>query len=77
MPLRNIGSGTNLPRQSDITKILFARYQEDDYDTDVLYALFSALSQEQVTELYRAIRENNWHLMPEENREAFLRQLFQ
>ena len=44
------------------------------YDTDVLYALFSALSQEQVTELYRAIRENNWHLMPEENREAFLRQ---
>ena len=61
-------------RQSDITKILFARCQEDDYDTDVLYALFSALSQEQVTELYRAIRENNWHLMPEENREAFLRQ---
>ena len=30
-------------RQSDITKILFARCQEDDYDTDVLYALFSAL----------------------------------
>lgn len=24
-------------RQSDITKILFARCQEDDYDTDVLY----------------------------------------
>lgn len=60
-------------RQSDIAKILFARCQEDDYDTDTLYALFSALSQEQVTELYRAIRENNWHLMPEENREAFLR----
>ena len=61
-------------RQSDISKILFARCQEDDYDTDTLYALFSALSQEQVTELYRAIRDNNWHLMPEESREAFLRQ---
>ena len=60
-------------RQSDITKILFAQCQEDDYDTDVLYALFSALSQEQVTELYRAIRGNSWHLMPEKNREAFLR----
>jgi len=60
-------------RQSDIAKILFARCQEDDYDTDTLYALFSALSQEQVTELYRAIRDNSWHLMPEESREAFLR----
>ena len=61
-------------RQRNITKILFARCQEDNYDTDTLYALFSALSQEQVTELYRAIRGNSWHLMPEKNREAFLRQ---
>lgn len=61
-------------RQSDIAKILFARCQEDDYDTDTLYALFSALTQEQATELYRAIREKQWHLMSEENREAFLRQ---
>lgn len=60
-------------RHSDISKILFARCQEDDCDTDTLYTLFSSLSLEQVTELYRAIRENNWHLMPEENREAFLR----
>ena len=61
-------------RQSDIAKILFARCQEDDYDTDTLYALFSALSQEQVTGLYQAIREQQWHLMPEEKRETFLRQ---
>jgi hypothetical protein len=61
-------------RQSDIAKILFARCQEDVYDADTLYALFSALSQEQVTKLYRAIRDSNWHLMPEEAREAFLRQ---
>ena len=61
-------------RQSDIAKILFARCQEDVYDADTLYALFSALSQEQVTELYRAIQDNYWHLMPEEDREAFLRQ---
>jgi hypothetical protein len=61
-------------RQSDIAKILFARCQEDVYDADTLYALFSALSQEQVTELYRAIRDNSWHLMPDRDREAFLRQ---
>ena len=61
-------------RQSDIAKILFARGQEDDYDTDILYALFSALSKEQVAGLYQAIREQNWHLMPETDREAFLNQ---
>ena len=61
-------------RQSDIVKILFARCQEDAYDTDTLYALFSALSLEQVMALYNAIREQQWHLMPEENREAFLQQ---
>ncbi|MBQ8358905.1 MAG: hypothetical protein IJX37_03165 [Oscillospiraceae bacterium] len=61
-------------RQSDIAKILFARCHEDDCDTDTLYALFSAISQEQVMELYRAIRDNQWHLMPEDHREAFLRQ---
>ena len=59
-------------RQSDIAKILFARGQEDDYDTDTLYALFSALTEEQVAGLYQAIREQNWHLMPESDREAFL-----
>ena len=61
-------------RQSDIAKILFARCQEDEYDTEALYALFSALSLEQVTALYNAIREQRWHLMPEENREVFLQQ---
>lgn len=61
-------------RQSDIAKILFARCQEDEYDTDALYALFSVLSLEQVTALYNAIREQQWHLMPETNREAFLQQ---
>ena len=61
-------------RQSDIAKILFARGQEDDYDTDTLYALFSALSEEQVAGLYQAVREQNWHLMPEADREAFLNQ---
>ena len=61
-------------RQSDIAKILFARCQEDVYDTDTLYTLFSALSQEQVTALYNAVREQQWHLMSEENRESFLQQ---
>lgn len=61
-------------RESDVAKILFARCQEDDYDTDTLYALFSVLSQERVTELYQAIREQQWHLMPEDIRESFLQQ---
>ena len=61
-------------RESDIAKILFAGCQEDDYDTDTLYALFSALSQEQVTAIYQAIREQQWHLMPEAARESFLQQ---
>ncbi len=61
-------------RQSDISKILFSRGQEDTYDTDTLYALFSALTQEQVAQLHHAIREKSWHLMPENKREAFLTQ---
>lgn len=59
-------------RQGDVEKILFSRCQEDDYDTDALYALFSSLPQEQITEIYGAIREQQWHLMPEEQREDFL-----
>lgn len=59
-------------RESDISKILFTRCQDEDYDTDTLYALFSGLSPKQVQELYQAIRQEQWHLMPEERREPFL-----
>lgn len=62
---------TERARQSDIDSILFSRGQED-VDTDVLYALFSAIPQERISQLHKAIREQSWHLMPMEQREQFL-----
>ncbi len=59
-------------REQDVNKILFSRCQDEDYDTDALYALFSGLTAEQVQELYQAIRQEQWHLMPEDRREPFL-----
>ena len=61
-------------RQSDIERILYSRGQEEDVDSETLYAIFSALPQERVEEIYRAIREQQWHLMLMEQREAFLQQ---
>ena len=58
-------------RQSDIERILYSRGQEE-YDSDTLYAIFSALPQERVETLYHAIREQQWHLMAMYQREAFL-----
>ena len=59
-------------RQSDIDRILFGRGQEDLYDTETLYAVFSELDSEYITELRRAIREEDWHLMDKEARLEFL-----
>lgn len=59
-------------RQSDICGILFSRGQEDQYDTDVLYAQFSALPQERISHLRAAITGQSWHLMGEAEREQFL-----
>lgn len=64
----------NRSRQGDIERILYSRGQEEDYDADFLYALFSGLSQDRIEELYTAIREGNWHLMHSDNRESFLQQ---
>lgn len=61
-------------RQSDIERILYSRGQEEDVDSETLYAIFSALPQERVEEIYRAIREQQWHLMDTEQRESFLQQ---
>lgn len=59
-------------KETDIRNILFSRGQEDMYDTDVLYALFSTLSQERVAEIRSAITEQTWHLLSEAERGAFL-----
>ena len=61
-------------RKSDVERILYARGQEDEYDPDELYARFSILPPERVSALGLAIREQAWHLMDEDAREAFLRE---
>ena len=59
-------------RKADIERILYRRGQEDAYDTDELYALFQTVDPEHLTKLRSAIREENWHLMNESQREDFL-----
>ena len=61
-------------RKSDVERILYARGQEDAYDSDELYALFGSLPPEKVSALLYAMREQVWHLMDEDARERFLRE---
>ena len=59
-------------RKSDIDRILYARGQEDTYDSDELYALFQQLEPVRISALRQAIREQCWHFMNETEREKFL-----
>ena len=59
-------------RKADIERILYRRGQEDIFDTDELYALFQTVDPEHLSKLRSAIREENWHLMNEAQRENFL-----
>ena len=60
-------------RKSDVERILYARGQEDEYDSDELYALFGSLPPERASALRLAMREQAWQLMDEDARERFLR----
>ena len=59
-------------RQSDINRILYSRGQENQYDSDILYARFSALPPEQISFLRREIARQEWHLMKTDERMSFL-----
>ena len=59
-------------RKSDIDRILYAKGQEDVYDSDELYALFQQLEPERVTALRQTVREQCWHFMDAAERETFL-----
>ena len=59
-------------RKADIERVLYRRGQEDVFDTDELYALFQTVDPEHLTKLRFAIREENWCLMKENQREEFL-----
>lgn len=61
-------------RKTDIDRILYARGQEELYDSDELYAFFQQLSPERITGLRQALMERQWHLLAEEQREDFLRE---
>lgn len=61
-------------RKSDVERILYARGQEDEYDSDELYALFGSLPPERASALRLAMREQAWQLMDEDARERFLRE---
>ncbi len=59
-------------RKSDVERILYSRAQEDEYDTDELYARFRPLPAQRVQELFQRLRQEQWHLMNESQREQFL-----
>ena len=50
-------------RESDLNRILYARGQENEVDTDELYALFQTLPPERVSALRQAISEKQWVFM--------------
>lgn len=62
----------NKRRKTDIDRILYARGQEERYDSDELYALLQPFPTERIALLRRAIREEQWHLMRPNDREEFL-----
>ena len=60
------------PRKRDIDRILYARGQEDRWDAEELYAQLQDLDAERVSRIRRAMAEEQWHFMDEDERERFL-----
>ncbi|MGN0448442.1 MAG: hypothetical protein ACI4GC_07855 [Acutalibacteraceae bacterium] len=57
---RNVSEAQN--RKSDIERILFMRGQENDYETDELYALFTDFTPEEIEEIYTQMQKCKWQL---------------
>lgn len=74
--LRRIRASAHLPKaqskKNGINRIFYLRDEENTYDVDELYALFVNLSPDRVSDIRRAIREEKWQFMPEEQRTLFL-----
>lgn len=58
--------------KSDIDRILFARGQEELWDTDELYAQLGRLPPKQVEKIWAALNEAKWQFLDEEQRVQFL-----
>ena len=59
-------------RKSDIERILFARGQEELWDTDELYAQLGQLPPKRVIEIWAALEDTKWQFLTEEQRTQFL-----
>ena len=65
------GSGNS--KRQDIDRILIMRDQEDTYDSESLYALFTAIDATHIKAVRDALRAEQWHFMkPEERFLSFL-----
>lgn len=74
--LKRIRVSQHLPnakaKKKGINRVLFMRDEENTYDADELYTLFVNLPADRVSEIRRAIREEKWHFMTEDQRTLFL-----
>jgi len=59
-------------RRNDIERIFYARGQENDFTADELYAVFNICDARRINEMRKLLTEEQWHLMPPEERERFL-----
>ncbi|MBE6550998.1 MAG: hypothetical protein E7665_02560 [Ruminococcaceae bacterium] len=75
--LKRIRASQHLPnvkaKKKGINRVLFMRNEENNYDADELYALFVNLPADRVSDIRRAISEEKYHFMTEEQRILFLR----
>jgi len=63
---------TDMRRKKDISQILFAQGKENSVTVDELYSAFNRFTAGQIAQLHQKLREEQWHLMPTEKRDAFL-----
>lgn len=61
-------------KRRDIDHILTMRNQENTYDTDSLYALFTGMDATHIKAVRDALRAEQWHFMKPEERLSFLRE---
>ena len=61
-------------KRRDIDRILAMRDQENAYDTDSLYALFTGMDATHIKAVRDALRAEQWHFMKPEERLSFLRE---
>lgn len=59
-------------RKNDVERILFSRGQEDDWDTDELYAQLGELLPERVAEVLDSLHQDGWQFLDADVRERFL-----